>query len=173
MNTNDDEYVPHPIYTNYEASRNGYIRHRRRQNNLGSVSNTGYLRISVCNNLHKKHYFVHRFIAEVFIGKIPTGYVIDHINGNKLDNRVSNLRIVTQSQNNFNKIRINKNRIPRRVIAVYDDLQGISHEEEFPSIYSATKYFDIRPQSIKNAADCMILSAFSKKIKRRISFAWG
>jgi HNH endonuclease/AP2 domain len=42
---------------------------------------------------------LHRFI----LGEVPKDMVIDHINGNGLDNRRENLRICTRSQNNINK----------------------------------------------------------------------
>ena len=39
---------------------------------------------------------------QAVLGKPPKGFEIDHINGNKLDNRKCNLRVVTHQQNTFN-----------------------------------------------------------------------
>ncbi len=46
----------------------------------------------------KKHQFLHRFVVGC-----PDGMVVDHISGNKLDNRRENLRVCTQAQNHFNR----------------------------------------------------------------------
>ena len=46
---------------------------------------------------------LHRLI----FGKIKEGCVLDHINGNTLDNRKSNLRAVTITQNNRNRKNMN------------------------------------------------------------------
>lgn len=43
-----------------------------------------------------KHITIHRLVM-----KVPKGMVIDHIDGDKLDNRKNNLRICTQQQNKF------------------------------------------------------------------------
>lgn len=42
--------------------------------------------------------FLHRFVVNC-----PKGMVVDHINGNTLDNRKSNLRICTHKQNSENR----------------------------------------------------------------------
>lgn len=48
---------------------------------------------------------LHRFV----IGPAPHGKVIDHVNGDKLDNRRANLRVVSVSQNGLNRHRANRN----------------------------------------------------------------
>lgn len=47
--------------------------------------------------------YVHRLVYETFVGEIPDGYEIDHINRNKTDNRLENLRLVTHKQNCSNR----------------------------------------------------------------------
>ena len=45
------------------------------------------------------HIYLHRLVLGLSYGD---GYIADHINGNTLDNRKENLRIVTSSQNSMN-----------------------------------------------------------------------
>ena len=67
----------------------------------GHDNNSGYLQVMVRGSGDRKQtcVFVHRFIYECYHGVIPEGMVIDHINDNKKDNRLSNLQLVTQQQN--------------------------------------------------------------------------
>ena len=44
----------------------------------------------------------HRIIWEMHNGPVPVGREIDHINGNRADNRIENLRLATGSKNKMN-----------------------------------------------------------------------
>ena len=49
-----------------------------------------------------RHYLAHRIIWQIHYGIIPEGLFVDHINRNRSDNRIDNLRVCTFAQNKMN-----------------------------------------------------------------------
>lgn len=63
----------------------------------GTVKPCGYIRIA----FDRSHYYAHRVAWALHYGEWPPGE-IDHINGDRGDNRIENLRIATRQQNTMN-----------------------------------------------------------------------
>ena len=63
-----------------------------------SVTSGGYVSGSIKTNIGRRQIRIHRLITGA-----PPHMDVDHINGDKLDNRRSNLRVCTTSQNSANQ----------------------------------------------------------------------
>jgi hypothetical protein len=90
-------------FENYEISNLGNIRNIKTNKILkNSINSNGYKITSMFkNNKFKKHY-IHRLIALTFIPNPDKKKCVDHINNNRLDNDINNLRWVTLSENSHN-----------------------------------------------------------------------
>ena len=154
----------HPIYTNYEASKDGVIRNCRLKKPVGNIDNTGYFRF----NIGRKRYLSHKFIFECFHGIVKDGLVVDHKDGCPRHNSVNNLQAITQSQN------CRRGNTGRCKVFGKKTIKSINAETEiiFPSINTAARYFDIYPQSVQNFANKTYKSAYSIKYNQRIIFEY-
>jgi len=76
----------------------------------GTLNSCGYRQVGFSGKI----YLQHRVIFLMFKGYLPK--YIDHINGNRSDNRIENLREATSSQNNHNRKRIKTSKYPAKGI---------------------------------------------------------
>lgn len=65
----------------------------KKGNSAGSIRLDGYKKVGISG----KTYLIHRLIYMLHYGNMPD--YVDHINGNRADNRIENLRAATKSQN--------------------------------------------------------------------------
>jgi hypothetical protein len=93
----------------YQVSNYGRVRSRR--GNINDpfrlmcllVPPSGYLTVRLNDRTVPDNRRVHRLVAESFLGPCPEGMVVDHIDRNRLNCHVSNLRYVTAKENANNR----------------------------------------------------------------------
>lgn len=74
----------------------GHLYNKKNNKRLGTLNRDGYIHIG----LDYKYYKEHRLIFLIHHGYLPK--IIDHIDGNKQNNKIENLRPCTKSQNCLN-----------------------------------------------------------------------
>lgn len=59
----------------------------------------GYFQVKLALNGKRYNKYIHRIVWETFVGEIPKGYEINHIDHDKSNNCLYNLELVTHSEN--------------------------------------------------------------------------
>lgn len=87
------------VKKHFKYNSDGTLTRTDRKNSNGSIDKYGYLIIKVKTAQMKAH----RIVWLLHNGSLPTYPItLDHINGNKLDNRIENLRLSNQKMQTLN-----------------------------------------------------------------------
>ena len=89
----------------YYISNKGKIKRIRKGKEVKvylKTNKNGYYYFVMFNNENESCY-LHRLVAEMFLIKPLGKWIVDHIDGNKKNNNVNNLRWVTNSENQLNR----------------------------------------------------------------------
>lgn len=103
-----------PTFPKYEASEDGNIRRKSTGQILKPYTDKKqeYPRVSCYGEKGDRHKrMVHTLVASAFFGPKPEGMEIDHINTNRFDCSVANLRYVTPEENRKNPITLLKRKM--------------------------------------------------------------
>lgn len=119
----------------YQVSNLGRVKSLKfgKEKILKLSNNKGYIQVTLYNDVIRKTYKVHRLVAETFLPNSDNKPCIDHINTNRTDNRVENLRWCTYKENmnnlltkekitinNYNLGKIGKEHYSSKPVLQYD-----------------------------------------------------
>jgi len=107
------------------------------------VNGNGYIRIYIYN----KTYLLHRLIAMAFLPNLENKEQVNHIDGNKLNNKLENLEWATCSENTLHKFKMGLANSYTRKIGQYD-LEG-NLVKEFQSIVAAVNELNTSKSNIQ------------------------
>ena len=152
--------------TNYEISNLGRVRNRKTLQILkGRPTKTGYLQVNIKIDESGKfvNRFIHRLVAQHFIKNPENKPQVNHIDGNKANNIVSNLEWATISENQYHRHTIGSDRTSNRRVGAFD-LEG-NLIFEFNSIVEAFKALE-KPSRVN------IDNALQGKQKTAYGYVW-
>jgi hypothetical protein len=107
--TTSDEWRRHPLYSGIACSVTGQVATIKSGRLLSQFNENGYKKVSFKDDRLNVIRFAHRLVAECFIG--ISSLQVNHIDGNKKNNTVSNLEFVTARENTRHAIRLGLKRL--------------------------------------------------------------
>ena len=129
-------------YNGFKVSNLGRVIGKNNKILKGHKSDCGYI------SYGGDHILGHILVWEAFNGQKQSGMVINHINGNKHDNRLVNLEQVTPKENS-RKAATETNAWGFRQVGEYDDKGNLL--QIYPNASEAARAIGILPSSMRNS----------------------
>ena len=141
---NNEEWKTITDFPKYEVSDYGNVRVKETKYIMKPFTNeAGYLRMSISNNTFKrKKFYIQRLVAIEFLPNPENKQTVNHINNNRIDNRLCNLEWSTMSEQNIHKYKTN-NKFEKKIDikAIWRlDLNTLEKLEKYNSTTEAVKW---------------------------------
>lgn len=131
--------IKEPLTIGYYITKDGRVYNKEKSTWLKQRLQNGYYTV----NINKYTLTVHRLVAKTFIPNPENKPYVDHIDSNKTNNKLENLRWCTQQENcSYHGKQIDH---PRQVIQLDKDENEINR---FNSLIEASKEISLTPDSI-------------------------
>ena len=145
-------------YENYLIYEDGKVYSKRSKRYLKQYDNGhGYLYVKPCKEGKSKLYLIHRLIALHYIPNPDNKICVDHIDRNRKNNKLNNLRWATDSENQQNRGVYKNNKLGIKNIC-YSKTQNIYHYQKVIRGIKHHKYFKTLEEAIeyKKQYECSI-----------------
>lgn len=138
------------VKSNYQKGQGGFCDENYEHLLKQKRTKAGYCEVALSFHNKQRYVLVHRLVAAAFIGDIREGLVVNHIDGHKVNNHVSNLEITTYQGNSIHAVKTGlyipfKN--PTRAIAVMKDGKIVG---KYNRIVDACKELGLNNKCINN-----------------------
>jgi len=140
-----EKYIILNDFDNYAVSNYGNIKNIKTKNLLKQNEYNGYLHCHLCQNNNKKSFRVHRLVAFYFIENKECKPDVNHLDGDKDNNHISNLEWCTKSENTIHAQNCNL-KFDNREVRAIDSKTG--EKMSFFSIGECSVYFNTNKGSI-------------------------
>lgn len=107
-------------FQNYFISSKGRVRHAIKNNLLKPSLTCGYYKVRLSKNGITQDFMIHKLVYQLFKNDYDEDKIIDHIDGNKLNNDINNLRQVANSENALYSLYEQKTNSSTKEVAQYD-----------------------------------------------------
>lgn len=111
-----EKWIPAKGYSKYEVSNLGNIKNSKTGRVIKtSVNSRGYIQTCIRDDKKRQHTIqVHRLIADSFYDGDHSELDVNHIDGNKLNNRIGNLEFCTRQENIQHAFELGLRKPPRQ-----------------------------------------------------------
>ncbi|MFK4047275.1 HNH endonuclease signature motif containing protein [Roseomonas mucosa] len=164
------------LFSGYSIREDGRITSRFGRIIKSQISNSGYLRVELAG----RKYFLHRLLAQAFLANPEAMPVVNHIDGNKTNNLLSNLEWTTRSENQSHAYRTGLQVGFKKSAPLSADhkaaLRGSRWRHErrtyelngkaFSTLHAAAAHFGVSRQTVLNRVRSANWSEWSVRVER-------
>ena len=152
--------------TQYEINKEGEIRNKHTKRKLRThITTKGYKSFKILYGVKKHSVYLHRALHESFIGPIGWSRVVDHIDGDKLNNSLENLRLLSPEDNTREAHRMGLFDSKKRKVV------RISRNSGFMVVFDSIVEAAIKTTGRRDA-DANISKALNKERETAYNFEW-